>query len=261
MPSSASACTTTTRTVAPAALKVLRLLLLLPGGDRVQGLQEMQRARDQGELLRGEADYQLHWLYLWYEQQPLRALDLLRSLDARYPTNPLFLQRIADVRARLPPRSPRQRDSWRALLDRATTDGWRWPRWRRRARASGLPPNSIELSDEAGAIDLARTGHRRTRHGTVRRARTRGSDARRRARERSARAPVRSMPTRGRSRSRRATIRGTFGRVRAPRWRGSDPRGDHFSLFFDNLVCFVLDIRNFSTIIYIWYEGGQLGHP
>ena len=83
--------------VAPAALKFLRFLLLLPGGDRVEGLQEMLRARDRGQLLRGEADYQLHWLYLWYESKPERALDLLKGLDARHPTNPLFLQRIADV--------------------------------------------------------------------------------------------------------------------------------------------------------------------
>lgn len=83
--------------VAPAALKVLRWLLLLPGGDREQGLREMLQAREQGSLLRGEADYQLHWIYLWYEHRPERALQLLRSLDARYPSNPVFLQRIGEV--------------------------------------------------------------------------------------------------------------------------------------------------------------------
>ncbi len=55
--------------VAPAAAKVLRWLLLLPGGDRVRGLQEMLQARQRGVLLGGEADYQLHVIYLWYEQQ------------------------------------------------------------------------------------------------------------------------------------------------------------------------------------------------
>ncbi|MBM3820753.1 MAG: hypothetical protein FJW14_17300, partial [Acidimicrobiia bacterium] len=83
--------------VAPAALKMLRWLLLLPGGDRVQGLEEMLRARDRGELARGEADYQLHLLYLWYEKQPSRALELLEGLRARHPHNPHFLQLIADV--------------------------------------------------------------------------------------------------------------------------------------------------------------------
>ena len=37
--------------VAPAAAKILRWLLFLPGGDRVMGLREMLQARDKGELL------------------------------------------------------------------------------------------------------------------------------------------------------------------------------------------------------------------
>jgi tetratricopeptide (TPR) repeat protein len=83
--------------VAPTVLKILRFLLLLPGGNRAQGLAEMLKARDRGELLRGEADYQLHLLYLWYENQPERALALLQGLHATYPHNPLFLARIAEV--------------------------------------------------------------------------------------------------------------------------------------------------------------------
>ena len=83
--------------VAPTAARVLRWLLLLPGGDRVQGLQEMLRARDGGQLLRSEADYQLHLIYLWYEKEPGRALDLLQGLHARHPHNPHFLQRIAEI--------------------------------------------------------------------------------------------------------------------------------------------------------------------
>jgi thioredoxin-like negative regulator of GroEL len=83
--------------VAPAAAKVLRWLLFLPGGDRVKGLQEMLRARDQGALLRSEADYQLQILYLWYEEDPARALELLDELRRRHAENPHFLQLIAEV--------------------------------------------------------------------------------------------------------------------------------------------------------------------
>jgi hypothetical protein len=83
--------------VAPAAVRFLRFLLLLPGGDRLDGLRDMLFAREHGELLRGEADYQLHWIYLWYEEQPQRALAVLQGLYARYPRNPLFQQRIAEV--------------------------------------------------------------------------------------------------------------------------------------------------------------------
>jgi hypothetical protein len=57
----------------------------------------MLRARAGGELLRSEADYQLHVLYLWYENEPEQALQLLAGLRARHPRNPHFLQRIAEV--------------------------------------------------------------------------------------------------------------------------------------------------------------------
>jgi hypothetical protein len=84
--------------VAPAAAKVLRFLLFLPGGDRKEGLAEMLRARARGRLLQGEADYQLQIIYLWYEKKTDRAVALLESLHERYPGNPLFLAQLADVR-------------------------------------------------------------------------------------------------------------------------------------------------------------------
>jgi tetratricopeptide (TPR) repeat protein len=105
--------------VASAGAKILRFFLLLPGGSRVQGLREMLEAREQGELLRGEADFQMHWLYLWYEQQPERALTLLRQLDRQYPTNPVFLQRIAEVQNEYFHDHPASASSWTALLERA----------------------------------------------------------------------------------------------------------------------------------------------
>ena len=108
--------------VVSAGAKFLRWLMFLPGGDRQRGLSEMSRARDDGELLRGEADYQTHLIYLWHERRPQDAMALLRSLDERYPSNPLFLQRIAetydmylhDVRA--------STAAWQALAERASHD-------------------------------------------------------------------------------------------------------------------------------------------
>ena len=107
------------RGVAPAAVKMLRWLLFLPGGDREQGLREMQRARDGGALLRGEADYQLHWLYLWYEQQPARALELLRgsmraTVESAVP-RAHRRSRSATTFTITPPAPT----AWQTLLDRA----------------------------------------------------------------------------------------------------------------------------------------------
>jgi tetratricopeptide (TPR) repeat protein len=105
--------------VAPAYARLLRWLLLLPGGNRVAGLQEMLRARERAAIFRGEADLQLALVYLWYERRPPEAIAILESLDARYPFNPFFLERIADARAV----QLRDRDgsaaAWSRLRDRA----------------------------------------------------------------------------------------------------------------------------------------------
>lgn len=83
--------------IAPAALRLLRWLLLLPGGSREEGLRQIEEARVRGQLVRGEADYQLHLIYLWYEKRSHEALALIRGLQARYPHNPLFYQVEADI--------------------------------------------------------------------------------------------------------------------------------------------------------------------
>jgi predicted Zn-dependent protease len=102
--------------VAPTAAKILRFLLLLPGGDRDEGLREMLRARARGRLLQGEADYQLHIIYLWYERQPARALDLLRGLQQKYPGNPLFPAQVAHIQDAYEHDLIASLDTWRSLL-------------------------------------------------------------------------------------------------------------------------------------------------
>jgi tetratricopeptide (TPR) repeat protein len=105
--------------VAPAAAKMLRWLLLLPGGDRGQGLREMLRARETGAVLGGEADYQLHILYLWYEKRPDRAIDLLRGLEQRYPGNPHFPQLVAEIQDNYLHDLTASLRSWTSLYDAA----------------------------------------------------------------------------------------------------------------------------------------------
>ena len=83
--------------VAPAAFKFLRFLLLLPGGDREGGLAQLERAARLGLLVRGEAQFQIQVLYLWYEHKSKEALAVVRELQARYPHNPLFRQIEAEI--------------------------------------------------------------------------------------------------------------------------------------------------------------------
>ena len=106
--------------VAPAAFTLLRWLFLLPGGDRARGLRDMREARDRGQLLRDEADFQLHYVYLWYEHDTARGLALVRGLEARHPSNPVFLQRIAEIQDEYLRDHAGSAASWQALLDRAT---------------------------------------------------------------------------------------------------------------------------------------------
>ena len=108
--------------VAPAAAKFLRFLLLLPGGDKEEGLAQMKKARADGKLLQGEADYQLHILYLWYERRPDLAVELLESLRDRYPGNPLFPAQLADVQDRYLHDVSASLATWRDLLADARAD-------------------------------------------------------------------------------------------------------------------------------------------
>jgi tetratricopeptide (TPR) repeat protein len=105
--------------VAPTTAKIVRWLLFLPGGDRVKGLREMRQARQRGALVRGEADYQLHLIYLWYEHDTPRALQLLEDLDKQFPANPVFLERQAVVYDEWLHDHPASASAWQTLLDRA----------------------------------------------------------------------------------------------------------------------------------------------
>jgi tetratricopeptide (TPR) repeat protein len=108
--------------VAPATARIFRFLLLLPGGDRTEGLAQMQRARARGRLLQGEADYQLHIVYLWYEKDPSRALDLLRDLRRHYPENPLFSSLIGEIEDAYEHDVTASLATWQELLAQARAD-------------------------------------------------------------------------------------------------------------------------------------------
>jgi tetratricopeptide (TPR) repeat protein len=109
--------------IAPTAAKLLRFLLLLPGGDKVAGLRDMQATEARGQLVAGEALYQLHWIYFWYEKQPRRGLDALERLTARYPGNPHFLQRLGEVQVEYFHDAARSLAAWQRLADSAAAGG------------------------------------------------------------------------------------------------------------------------------------------
>lgn len=142
--------------VAPAAAKVLRWLLFLPGGDRAQGLGEMLRARDGGQLLRSEADYQLHVLYLWYEQQPERARDLVRELRERHPRNPHFPQVEAEIEDVYLHDVVGSRRAWASLLEAARTGRVERPAMAEARARLGLARQLDVLHETDAAIEHLR---------------------------------------------------------------------------------------------------------
>jgi tetratricopeptide (TPR) repeat protein len=142
--------------VAPASAKILRWLLLLPGGDRTEGLQQMMRAREHAELLRDEADYQLHLIYLWYEKQPQRALELLTSLVDRHPRNPLFPQLIAQVQDVYLHDLAASLRTWQSLLAAGRTHRVAYPELAEMRARLGIASVFERLDEHEAAIEQLR---------------------------------------------------------------------------------------------------------
>lgn len=80
-----------------------RAVLWLGGvhGDRVRGMQEMERAADHGHYLRPFAQILLA-LACEREHQPERARELLSQLTSEFPANKRFARELALVRANTP---------------------------------------------------------------------------------------------------------------------------------------------------------------
>ena len=142
--------------VAPVAAKMLRWLLLLPGGDRELGLREMLRARDGAQLLRDEADYQLHILYVWYEKRPEEALLIARRLQASHPHNPVFAQAAAEIEdVHLSDYASSLR-SWQALLADARAGRVAWPAMTEARARLGVATQLDRLAETDVAIEQLR---------------------------------------------------------------------------------------------------------
>ena len=108
--------------VAPTAARILRALLMLPGGDRARGLARMQQTRQAGQLLADEAAFQLHVVYFWYENRAADAIGLLEELVRRHPRNPYFRRIIADAQEVYLHDTSASLASWRELARLADTN-------------------------------------------------------------------------------------------------------------------------------------------
>lgn len=86
----------------PTYVRMLRFLIRLPGGDRTLGLQQLQAAVDNGELVVGEARFHLAKNYSRNnERQYAKSLELLQAMQRDYPHNPLWKLLAGSVEIRM----------------------------------------------------------------------------------------------------------------------------------------------------------------
>jgi tetratricopeptide (TPR) repeat protein len=142
--------------VAPPAARMLRWLLLLPGGDRAGGLAEMERARTDGLLVRDEADYQLHTIYVWYEKDYKRALEYLAGLTDRHPRNPHFQQAAAEILDFYIDDTAASLRAWEALLEAARQGQVEAPEMAEASARLGIASQLDQLGQSDAAIEQLR---------------------------------------------------------------------------------------------------------
>jgi tetratricopeptide (TPR) repeat protein len=74
----------------PGVVKFLRFFMGIPGGNKKQGIQQMQTAIEQGVLMPVEIRFYLAKNLRTYDQDYERAIAVAEPLVTRYPKNPVF---------------------------------------------------------------------------------------------------------------------------------------------------------------------------
>jgi len=96
-----------------AAARVLRFFMGIPGGNKKEGIRQLQHAIEEGVLVPPEARFYLAINLHNYDQQYNRALEIISPLAEKYPSNALFQLARGDLFAKLG-RKERARDCYRA---------------------------------------------------------------------------------------------------------------------------------------------------
>jgi len=86
----------------PTYVKMLRFLILLPGGDRRTGLHQIQEAMERGQLVNSEARFHLAKNYSRsIDRQYAKSLALLGQMEQQYPHNPLWRLLVGSLELRM----------------------------------------------------------------------------------------------------------------------------------------------------------------
>ncbi len=96
-----------------AAARVLRFFMGVPGGNKKEGIHQLQHAIEEGVLVPAEARFYLAINLHNYDQQYNRALEVISPLAEKYPSNSLFQLARGDLFANLGHKE-KARDCYRA---------------------------------------------------------------------------------------------------------------------------------------------------
>jgi tetratricopeptide (TPR) repeat protein len=81
--------------------RVLRVFMGIPGGNKEDGIRQLERAMVHGELTAADARFYLSKNLRTYDQRYQRALEILEPLVTQYPTNPIFKFMLGNLHALL----------------------------------------------------------------------------------------------------------------------------------------------------------------
>jgi hypothetical protein len=84
-----------------AIARMLRFFMGIPGGNKQDGIRELEHAMAEGTLTPLEARFYLAISLHNYDQKYQRALEIAQPLVQKYPSNPLFQLIVADLHAKL----------------------------------------------------------------------------------------------------------------------------------------------------------------
>jgi tetratricopeptide (TPR) repeat protein len=84
-----------------AIARVLRFFMGIPGGNKQQGIRQLEHAMDDGVLTQTEARFYMAVNLHNYDHQYERALQLAAPLVEKYPSDPLFQLIVGDLFAKL----------------------------------------------------------------------------------------------------------------------------------------------------------------
>ena len=104
--------------LAPSFAKVMRFLMFIPAGNRVEGLKQLERAHTQGSLFAPQAGLLLIEIYGTFESRPADGVRVGERLARQYPDNPAYQFTLAELYGSPAVEDPVRAERYQAVIVR-----------------------------------------------------------------------------------------------------------------------------------------------